>query len=36
MTDSAVKAATHEIVVDEIFPYAPETIWTLLANADLM
>jgi uncharacterized protein YndB with AHSA1/START domain len=36
MSDQALKAATESIVVDEIFPHAPETIWRLLASADLM
>ena len=36
MTDAALTAATQEIVVDEIFPHAPETIWRLLISAELI
>jgi uncharacterized protein YndB with AHSA1/START domain len=36
MSDQALKAATQSIVVDEMFPHAPETIWKLLASAALM
>jgi len=36
MNDAATATATQQIVVDEIFPHAPETIWSLLANAELM
>ena len=37
MTDAAVlKSETQDIVVDEVFPHTPETIWKTLTNGDLM
>jgi uncharacterized protein YndB with AHSA1/START domain len=36
MNDAALKSGTHEIVVDEVFPHAPETIWKTLTNGALM
>jgi uncharacterized protein YndB with AHSA1/START domain len=36
MNDAALKSSTHEIVVDEVFPHAPETIWKTLTNGALM
>jgi uncharacterized protein YndB with AHSA1/START domain len=36
MTDSIVQTGTQEIVVDEVFPHAPETIWATLVRPDLM
>jgi len=41
MTDAALKADmrrpdTQEIVVDELFPHAPEVIWRTLTNGELM
>jgi uncharacterized protein YndB with AHSA1/START domain len=36
MNDTALQAATQEIVVDEIFPHAPETIWRTLTTGDLI
>src|SRR3954447_18802640 len=36
MTAAALKRATQEIVVDEIFPHAPETIWKTLTDGVLM
>jgi uncharacterized protein YndB with AHSA1/START domain len=39
MTDVArpiVEADTHEIVVDEVFPHAPSTVWKALTNGALM
>ena len=41
MTDAALKAHAHqpdtqEIVVDELFPHAPEVIWKTLTNGALM
>jgi uncharacterized protein YndB with AHSA1/START domain len=36
MTDSILQSRTQEIVVDEIFPHAPETIWATLVRPDLM
>jgi uncharacterized protein YndB with AHSA1/START domain len=34
--NDALKPDTQEIVVDEIFPHAPETIWKTLTNGELM
>lgn len=36
MNDAALKADTKEIVVDEVFPHAPETIWKTLVSGALM
>jgi uncharacterized protein YndB with AHSA1/START domain len=36
MNDTAVKTRTQSIVVDEVFPHAPETIWKILTSGDLM
>ncbi|ANK90616.1 MULTISPECIES: SRPBCC family protein [Rhizobium] len=36
MTDTALKPDTQEIVVEEVFPHAPETIWKTLTTAELM
>jgi uncharacterized protein YndB with AHSA1/START domain len=36
MNDIALKADTQDIVVDEVFPHAPETIWTALTSGDLI
>jgi uncharacterized protein YndB with AHSA1/START domain len=36
MTDAALKPDTQEIVVDEVFPHAPETIWKTLTSGELM
>ncbi|MDX0628251.1 SRPBCC domain-containing protein [Sinorhizobium medicae] len=36
MNDAASKADTQDIVVDEIFPHPPETIWKTLTTANLM
>jgi uncharacterized protein YndB with AHSA1/START domain len=36
MNDAALKSGTQEIVVDEVFPHAPETIWKTLTSGDLM
>ncbi len=33
---SDVKSATQEIVVDEVFPHAPETIWKTLTTGELI
>ncbi|CAN5887175.1 SRPBCC domain-containing protein [soil metagenome] len=35
-TATALKHDTHEIVVDEIFPHAPETIWKALTTGALI
>ncbi|WP_375452781.1 SRPBCC domain-containing protein [uncultured Devosia sp.] len=36
MNDVALKPDTQDILVDEIFPHAPETIWKTLTTASLM
>jgi uncharacterized protein YndB with AHSA1/START domain len=36
MTYAALKPDTQEIVVDEVFPHAPETIWKTLTSGELM
>jgi len=36
MTDAALKSDTQDIVVDEVFPHAPETIWTALTSGELI
>ena len=36
MTDAALKSETQDIVVDEVFPHAPETIWKTLTTGDLI
>jgi uncharacterized protein YndB with AHSA1/START domain len=36
MNNAALKSRTQEIVVDEVFPHAPETIWKTLTNGALM
>lgn len=36
MNQAAVKSDTQAIVVDEIFPHAPETIWKTLTSGDLI
>lgn len=36
MNDLAVKPATQQIVVDEVFPHDPATIWKTLTNGALM
>ena len=36
MNDTALKTDTQEIVVDEVFPHAPETIWKALTTAELI
>lgn len=36
MSDDALKPDTHDIVVDEFFPHAPETIWKTLTSGDLI
>jgi uncharacterized protein YndB with AHSA1/START domain len=36
MNDAALKSDTHEIVVDEVFPHAPETIWKALTTGELI
>jgi uncharacterized protein YndB with AHSA1/START domain len=36
MTDAALKPDTQDIVVDEVFPHSPETIWKTLTTGTLM
>lgn len=36
MNDNAMKPSTQDIVVDEVFPHAPETIWKILTTGELM
>ncbi len=36
MTDAALKPDTQDIVLDEVFPHAPETIWTALTSGELI
>ena len=36
MNDAALKPDTQDIVVDEVFPHTPETIWNTLTSGDLM
>jgi uncharacterized protein YndB with AHSA1/START domain len=36
MNAAAPKTETHDIVVDEVFPHAPETIWKALTTGDLI
>lgn len=36
MTDAIVQNRAQEIVVDEVFPHAPETIWKTLTSGTLM
>jgi uncharacterized protein YndB with AHSA1/START domain len=36
MTQAAKKTATQDIVVEEVFPHAPETIWKTLTTGELI
>jgi uncharacterized protein YndB with AHSA1/START domain len=36
MTQAAIKTATQDIVVEEVFPHAPETIWKTLTTGELI
>ena len=36
MTNAAMKPATQDIVVDEVFPHAPDAIWKALTTSDLI
>ncbi|WP_105384207.1 SRPBCC family protein [Neorhizobium alkalisoli] len=36
MNDAALKPDTQEIVVDEVFPHSPETIWKALTSGELI
>jgi len=36
MSDAALKSDTQDIVVDEVLPHAPETIWKALTTGELI
>ncbi len=36
MNDAALKSDTQDIVVDEVLPHAPETIWKTLTTGELI
>jgi len=36
MNDAALKTDTQQIVVDEVFPHAPETLWRTLTTGELI
>ena len=36
MNDAVLKPDTQDIVVDEVFPHAPETIWKALTTGELI
>jgi uncharacterized protein YndB with AHSA1/START domain len=36
MSNAALKSDTHDIVVDEVLPHAPETIWKTLTTSELI
>src|SRR5271163_1131258 len=36
MTQAVLKIATQDIVVEEVFPHTPETIWKTLTTGELM
>lgn len=36
MTDAATMASSRQIIVDEVFPHAPETIWRALTTGEIM
>jgi len=36
MNDTALKSGTQDIVVEQVFPHAPETIWRALTDGELM
>ena len=36
MHDTALKFATQEIVLEDVFPYPPETVWHALTSGALM
>jgi uncharacterized protein YndB with AHSA1/START domain len=36
MNETALISETQQIVVDDVFPHAPETIWKTLTNGELM
>jgi uncharacterized protein YndB with AHSA1/START domain len=36
MTEAAVKAPPQDIVIDDVFPHTPETLWKTLTSAELI
>ncbi|HEY6300470.1 MAG TPA: hypothetical protein VIW95_12600 [Candidatus Binatus sp.] len=36
MTEAAMKFNTQDIVVEEVFPHAPEAIWKALTTGELI
>jgi len=36
MNDAAIMGDVHQIVVDEVFPHAPEVLWKTLTTPELM
>ena len=36
MTEAALKTATQDIIVEEVFPHAPEVVWKTLTTPELM
>lgn len=36
MTDAALQSTTRQIVVDDVFPHAPEVVWKALTTRELM
>jgi uncharacterized protein YndB with AHSA1/START domain len=36
MNDAALKSATQDIVIEEVFPHAPEVIWKVLTSGELI
>ena len=36
MSETATKAATRDIIVEEVFPHAPEVVWKTLTAPELM
>ncbi|MET0335299.1 MAG: SRPBCC domain-containing protein [Rhizobacter sp.] len=36
MSDTALRPTTQDIVVDEVFPHAPETMWKTITTGELM
>jgi len=36
MNDAALEPVTRDIVVDEVFPHAPEKLWKTLTNGELI
>jgi uncharacterized protein YndB with AHSA1/START domain len=36
MTETLLKPATRDIVIDEIFPHAPRVLWAVLTSGELM